>query len=254
MTTYLTLQNTDNLRALRLSIELARNVGSITESLPFEEGHIKDQLKRASTSIVQNVAKAEQLYVKNKVNLYSIAMSSAQETKSWLMTCTGKGLISEGEFLALDSMIETIIKMLNKILVNLKNTRNDLDYLPTSVAQDVKMLPCFQKAQTLVKELHEMESAEFGEWHRYIKNLTVNAACNIASHVSEGEQIYPKKKFSFLNLAFQESNAVKANLDLLSEAISDKEKYHELKEMVIEIQHLLVREMKRIDPGIKDKL
>lgn len=253
MTTYLTLQNPDNLRVLQLSKELVKKVGRITEALPFEEGHIKDQLYRSSTSIVQNVARGEQLYVKQKVNLYSVAIGSAQETKSWLMNCNGKGLISEGEFLVLESMIDSIIKMLNKIVVNLKSTHNDVD-LPSTVIQNVKMLPCFNKAQDLVKELHELENTDFGEWHSSIKHQTVNMACNVASHLSESEQLYSKKKFSFLNLAFQESNAVKANLDLLSEAISDTEKYHELKEMVTEIQHLLIQEMKKIDPGIKDKI
>lgn len=108
--TYLTLQNVEKLRALQLSIELLKEIGMILEVLPFEESHTKDQLKRSATSIVQNIAKWEQLYLRQKFNLYSDAIGSAQETKSWLMTCNGKGLISEGEFLALDSMIDSIIQ------------------------------------------------------------------------------------------------------------------------------------------------
>ncbi|MGG3691800.1 four helix bundle protein [Heyndrickxia ginsengihumi] len=67
ITSYLTLQNVHKLRALQLSTELVKKVGKIIESLPFDEGHVKDQLKRASTSIVQSIAKGEQLYLKQKL-------------------------------------------------------------------------------------------------------------------------------------------------------------------------------------------
>lgn len=113
MTNYLPLQNVENLRVLQLSIELVKKVSKILETLPFEEVHTKDQLYRASTSIIQNISRGEQLYVKQKSSSYNIAIGSAQEAKWWLMDCSIKGLISEGEFLALESMIDSIIKMLD---------------------------------------------------------------------------------------------------------------------------------------------
>lgn len=249
-TPYLKIQNIEKLRALQLSIELVKKVGKIIQSLPFEEGHIKDQLKRASTSIIQSISKGEQIYVKNKFNHYSVAIGSAQETKSWLMTCMGKGLIPEGEFLTLESMIDSIIKMLNRILENLKNTYTDVD-LPSAMVQNAKTLPCFQLAQDLVKELHEIDHVNLGEWYSYIKDQLVIASSNIASHVSESEQIYPKKKFLSLNYSFQECNVVKTYLELIKEDIVEKEKYEELKEMIAEIQHLIYRELNQINPDIK---
>lgn len=251
MTTYLTLQNPDNLRVLQLSKELVKKVGRITEALPFEEGHIKGQLTRSSTSIVQCIAKAEQLYLGQKKNLYSAAIGSAQETKSFLMDCVIIEQISEGEFLAFDSMLDTIITMLNRILENLNGNGTDL---PSTVTQNIKTLPCFRTAQELVKELYELGSYCQSEWQCFIMKLTINSARNIKAHVSEAEQLYRGKKLSSLNYALQESNGVKAYLDLMKDGVFETEKYHDLKEMVTEIQHILVREMKRIEPGIKDKL
>ncbi|CAM4196760.1 four helix bundle protein [Lederbergia lenta] len=248
---YLTLQNVEKLRALQLSIELLKEIGMIVEVLPFEESQMKDQLQRSATSIVQNIAKGEQLYLRQKFNLYSDAIGSAQETKSWLMTCNGKGLISEGEFLTLDSMIDSIIKMLNRILENLKINNSSVS-LPIPVVQNVRTLPCVQTAQRLVKELYELQCISHGEWYSYILKQMVTSASNIASHASESEQLYPKKKLAFLNLAIQESNVVKAYLNLMmSKGIYDREKYEEIKEMIEEIQYLLIQGMKQIDTEIK---
>lgn len=251
MTTYLTLQNPDNLRVLQLSKELVKKVGRITEALPFEEGHIKGQLTRSSTSIVQCIAKAEQLYLGQKKNLYSAAIGSSQETKSFLMDCVIIEQISEGEFLAFDSMIDTIITMLNRILENLNGNGVDLQ---STVTQNIKTLPCFQTAQELVKKLYNLGNHCQSEWQCFIMKLMTNAARNTKAHVSEAEQLYRGKKLLSLNHAFSENNVVMVYLNLMKDDAFDTEKYQELKEMVVEIQHLLVREMKRIDPGIKDKL
>lgn len=242
MTKYLTLQDPRKLKVLQLSIETVQKVGVIVEALPLDEGHIKDQLQRSSQSVVQNIAKGEQLHVKQKFNLYSIAIGSAQETRSLLMNCVGKGLISDGEYLVIDGAVENVISMLNNALEELKVSHPDVD-LPAVIIQNIKTLPSFQKSQMLVKVLYEMENEDFDEWHYFVKKITINAACNISSHVSEAEQSYWNKKRNFLSLAYQEINTVIANLKLMSKGIKDKEKYQELDVLTWEILVTLKKEI-----------
>lgn len=144
--------------------------------------------------------------------------------------------------------------MLNKILENLKSTRYDVD-LPSGVVVNVMTLPCIQKAQELVRAFYELENPDFTEWHYMIKKQLEISTSNIASHLSESTQNYPKKKLQALNLAFQESNVVLGYLKLMiTDGVLNNEKVHELKDLLSEIRHLLVEELKRIEPEIKDLL
>lgn len=247
---HLTIRDLKKLRVSSIAIEVVKKIDLIIESLPFEENHIKDQLTRASSSIVLNISRGEQLYFGYKCKSYSDAIGSAQECKSWLLIIYNKKLISDGEFFSLESMIDSIIKILKRIIENLENNHTEKKNSSLEL-KDVKDLRCFQLAQTLVMELYYLPDEDFSEMNRYIKEQLINVASNLASHISEGEQLYSGNKIKFLNNAFQESNVVKTYLEIIKEKIEENSKYEELKKIITEIQHLLSTELKNLDSSIK---
>lgn len=246
---FLSINNIEKLHANNLSIHLVKKIALIIESLPINEEHIKDQLKRASTSIILNISKGEQIYPKNKFKYYSIARGSAQESNSWLLICLGKKLISEEEYLLLKSMIDKIINILTENLENLIKNYPNINF-PIVQCKNINEIRSFQLAQKLVIELFEMDNSNFGEFSRYIQDRLVNAASNIASHISESEQNYYGRKTSFLNQAFQETNVLVTYIQLIESDI-ENEKYLHLKEVIAEIQQLISNELKEINSDFK---
>ena len=248
---YLEIKNVENLHVLQLSIELAKRIEEIYENLPFSEQHTKDQIVRAYMSIVQNISRGEQIYPKQKCNFYSVAIGSAQEVKTWLMICTGKRLISEGEFLELESIIDRIIKMFSKILENLNNKMSDVEFSLSPIG-NIRFSTCWKIATDLARTVFEIEISESNQFYLYVKKQLENMLGNIASHVSESEQHYSRKKLQGLNLAVSECHSSIAFLKILMEGdVIGSELYHEIKDSLEKIRNFLLEEIKEIDSEVK---
>ena len=70
----------ENFEAYQLSIQFLRVASELMESIPRGNSHLKDQLRRASTSISLNIAEGSGKIERNERNRFnSIARGSAME-------------------------------------------------------------------------------------------------------------------------------------------------------------------------------
>lgn len=85
---------------------------------------LRDQLNRASISIVLTIAEGAGKYTKNdKKNFYVIARGSVHECAAILRICRGFGVINETSYRQLHSDLIVISKMLSG-LINTMMTKN----------------------------------------------------------------------------------------------------------------------------------
>jgi len=84
--------------------------------------NIKDQLKRASLSIVLNIAEGAGKYTKkDKKNFYSISKGSANECVAILRILEIENLITEQQFKTCYELLLEIAKMLSALIKTMTN-------------------------------------------------------------------------------------------------------------------------------------
>jgi four helix bundle protein len=94
------------------------------ERLPRGRGHLADQLTRASTSVVLNLAEgAGKLSKADKRRYYLTARGSATESAALLDVCLRLRLIGEAEHRAGKAMIVRVVSMLIKLAMSFEDTR-----------------------------------------------------------------------------------------------------------------------------------
>jgi four helix bundle protein len=86
-----------DLKAWQTGMQLVKEVYAITASLPISEQYgISSQLRRASTSILANIAEGfSKRSPADKANKYTIARSECSETHAFLLICNELRLISD---------------------------------------------------------------------------------------------------------------------------------------------------------------
>ena len=98
----------------------------VIESLPRGRSHLADQLTRASTSIVLNLAEgAGKLSKPDKRRYYLTARGSATESAALLDVCLRLKLVGEAEHRAGKAMVVRIVSMLIKLAMSLEDARPD---------------------------------------------------------------------------------------------------------------------------------
>jgi four helix bundle protein len=91
-------------------------------SNPKIDKNIKDQLRRASLSIVLNIAEGAGKYAKNdKKNFYVISKGSVNECVAILRILKIEGLISEKSFKICYNLLLEIAKMLSALIKTMLN-------------------------------------------------------------------------------------------------------------------------------------
>jgi four helix bundle protein len=96
----------------------------VIERLPRGRGHLPDQLTRASTSIVLNLAEgAGKLSKADKRRYYLTARGSATESAALLDVCLRLKLIREAEHRAGKAMVVRVVSMLIKLAMSFEDAR-----------------------------------------------------------------------------------------------------------------------------------
>lgn len=96
----------------------------VIERLPRGRGHLADQLTRASTSIVLNLAEgAGKLSKADKRRYYLTARGSATESAALLDVCLRLRLMGEPEHRAGKAMVVRIVSMLIKLAMSFEDAR-----------------------------------------------------------------------------------------------------------------------------------
>jgi len=98
----------------------------VVERLPRGRSHLADQLTRASTSIVLNLAEgAGKLSKPDKRRYYLTARGSATESAALLDVCLRLRLLAESEHRSGKERIVRIVSMLIKLAVSFEDTKPD---------------------------------------------------------------------------------------------------------------------------------
>ena len=96
----------------------------VIERLPRGRGHLADQLTRASTSIVLNLAEgAGKLSKADKRRYYLTARGSATESAALLDVCLRLRLIGEAEYRIGTAMVVRVVSMLIKLAMSFEDAR-----------------------------------------------------------------------------------------------------------------------------------
>ncbi|HET9984838.1 MAG TPA: four helix bundle protein [Longimicrobiales bacterium] len=106
------------LDAYRLAIEFVGAARSIIAALPRGEGHLADQLYRASTSIVLNVAEGSgEFRSAEKARFYRIARRSGSECAAILDILAAHDLAAPDAIDAGVALLDRIVAMLTRMVL-----------------------------------------------------------------------------------------------------------------------------------------
>ena len=96
----------------------------VIERLPRGRGHLRDQLTRAATSIVLNLAEgAGKVSKADKRRYYLTARGSATESAALLDVCSRLRLIGEAEYRTGKATIVRVVAMLVKLAMSFEDGR-----------------------------------------------------------------------------------------------------------------------------------
>ena len=116
----------ERLDVYRVAMELIVLVDEIIEQLPRGRGYLTDQLHRAGTSMLLNVAEGAGEYAENeKMRFYRMARRSGTETAAILELGKNLKLIDEARYGKSRELLIRIISMLTKM------TRESVTVTPT---------------------------------------------------------------------------------------------------------------------------
>ena len=109
-----------------IALDFAVFANAVIERLPRGRSHLADQLTRASTSIVLNLAEgAGKLSKPDKRRYYLTARGSATESAALLDVCLRLKLVGEAEHRAGKERIVRVVSMLIKLAMSLEDARAD---------------------------------------------------------------------------------------------------------------------------------
>ena len=109
-----------------VALEFVVFANEVVERMPRGRSHLADQLTRASTSIVLNLAEgAGKLSKPDKRRYYLTARDSATESAALLDVCLRLRLLGEAEHRGGKERIVRVVSMLIKLAMSLEDTKSD---------------------------------------------------------------------------------------------------------------------------------
>lgn len=225
-------------------IELCKNFPS------YEVNHIVDQIVRSACSIKEGIRIAEQTYIREKFNQYSIAIGSAKETSAWLQVSWGQKYITQTQFEELDKMINQVVCILTKTLTNLKEKEGKALDLPNPFTPNVKNFGAYNNALLLVECIYEVTRKKEFWKERYLVSKMRKQATSCVANLAEAHQLYIPKKFRFFNDSLKALRGLESSLETsVSKGIISKEALKQIDELRISIRNVLTTKMSRICDG-----
>jgi four helix bundle protein len=115
-----------NLLVYQVSIKMVKSIYQLTKTFPKEEMFVlTSQIRRAAISVSSNIAEgAARVSKKEKRRFYDISRSSLVEVDTQLEIGRALEYYKEEEVRPLKDCIETIFKLLSKMIVNINKTLN----------------------------------------------------------------------------------------------------------------------------------
>jgi four helix bundle protein len=116
----------EKLDVYKATIEFVVIIESIIKQLPKGRAYLIDQLQRAGSSVLLNIAEgAGEFSVNEKIRFYRMARRSATECASILDICMRLNLINEDVNLVSRNLLLRIVSMLTKLTRVPSLTRTD---------------------------------------------------------------------------------------------------------------------------------
>ena len=101
----------------RRSLMVLEVCDQIARQLPMGRAHLRDQMDRAASSIVANIAEgAGEFSRKEKARFYRMARRSAIEMAAWLEIAARRGEVSEDEVTRALQQAHDVVCMLVKLI------------------------------------------------------------------------------------------------------------------------------------------
>ena len=123
----------EKLQVYCVAVQYADAADSIATRLKRGNAHVRDQLRRASDSIVNNVAEgAGEFHPKEKARFYRIALRSSTECAATLHTCQRRKLAELESVENARLLLKRVVEMLTR-LVQSVGRRADRDRDPDRV-------------------------------------------------------------------------------------------------------------------------
>ncbi len=108
--------NHQRLKCYVLALSVARKMPTLMSGWPRGSGYLEDQLKRAASSIVLNIAEGNyRTSPKERLRFFSYARGSAGEVSSILDIALAYGFIDNDDYRILQDELLQIVKMLYKL-------------------------------------------------------------------------------------------------------------------------------------------
>lgn len=115
------MHNFEKLNVYQRGLNLVDEIYKLTDKFPKDETFgLSGQLKRASTSVVLNIAEGSGRTKKDFRNFLNMSRTSAYECSAILEISKRRGYMSDKEFKFFYNELEIIIKMINKLRSSIK--------------------------------------------------------------------------------------------------------------------------------------
>lgn len=115
------MHNFEKLNVYQRGLNLVDKIYELTNKFPKDEIFgLTSQLKRATISIVLNIAEGSGRTKKDFRNFLNMSRTSAYESSAIMEIAKRRGFISADEFKFFYDELEILIKMINKLRVSIK--------------------------------------------------------------------------------------------------------------------------------------
>jgi four helix bundle protein len=113
--------------------------------------------------------------------------------------------------------------------------------------KDFRKLIVYQKSLILVDRIYQITDGFPSKEEYRLTSQIIRAATSISANIAESEQIYIKKRFSFLNNSIGSVNEVRCWLDIsLRKNYINENTYAELEDHAVQILKMLLKILKNI--------
>ena len=110
----------EGLEVYQAAIRFVVMANDVVEQLPRGRGYLADQLQRAATSVVLNIAEgAGEFAPKEKAPFYCMARRSATESAALLDVCRNLKLLADERHAAGRDLLLQVVSMLVRMITNL---------------------------------------------------------------------------------------------------------------------------------------
>lgn len=107
----------EKLEVYKVAVEYADAAEEITSLLQGGHAHVRDQLRRASDSVVNNIAEGAGEFSPNeKARFYRIALRSGTESAASLHACQRRSLADQQRLDTARALLKRVVEMLTKLI------------------------------------------------------------------------------------------------------------------------------------------